>query len=157
MRKTFIKTLVELAEKDPDIWLLTGDLGFNVLEPFKERFPERFINAGIGEANMVGVATGLALRGKIVFAYSITPFITFRCFEQIRQLAYMDQHVILVGVGRGREYSNQGISHYSDGDNEVMAALPLNILVPETKDSVREDVISSYEGEGTYYLSLSRY
>lgn len=157
MRKNFIKTILELAEKDDNIWLLTGDLGFGVLEPFRDKFPNRFINVGIGEANMVGVATGLALRGKTVFVYSITPFLIFKCLEQIRMLAHMDQHVILVGAGKDREYENQGISHYADGDEEVMKILPLNILTPKTKEDVQEKVTEAYKGKGTYYLRLSRY
>ena len=157
MRRTFAKTLVELAEKDENIWLLTGDLGFGVLEPFRDKFPNCFVNAGLGEANMVGVATGLALRGKTVFVYSITPFIAFRCFEQVRMLAYMKQHVVLVGVGRGREYTNQGISHYADGDEQVMGVLPIKILTPKTKKEVKKGVIEAYKVKGTYYLRLSRY
>ena len=84
MRKLFIQKLVELASSDPDIYLIAGDLGFSVIEPFKEKFPQRFINAGISEQNMIGVAAGLALTGKKVFVYSIIPFVTMRCFEQIR-------------------------------------------------------------------------
>lgn len=157
MRHSFVKTLLELAKNDKNIWLLTGDLGFSVLEPFRDKFPDNFINAGVGEANMVGVATGLALRGKTVFVYSITPFITFKCFEQVRMLAHMNQHVILVGVGKGREYTNQGISHYADGDDKVMSTLPIKILTPETKEDVKKKVIEAYNERRTSYLRLSRY
>jgi len=157
MRRTFVSTILELAEKDENIWLLTGDLGFGVLEPFQERFPGRYINTGVAEANMVGVATGLALRGKTVFVYSISPFIAFRCLEQVRMLAHMNQHVILVGVGRGREYANQGISHYADGDEQVMSTLPLKILTPEAKNDVKEKVLEAYRNKRTSYLRLSRY
>jgi len=157
MRRIFIQTLLEIAEKDENVWLLTGDLGYGVLEPFKDSFPDRFVNAGIGEANMIGVATGLALKGKTVFAYSITPFIAFKCFEQVRMLAHMDQHVILVGIGRGREYTNQGISHYADGDDLVMKTLPLKILTPDSKEEVRGKIIEAYFHKGTSFLRLSRY
>jgi transketolase len=157
MRRSFVKTLLDVSTDDNRVWLLTGDLGYGILEPFRDRFPDRFINAGVGEANMVGVATGLALKGKIVFVYSITPFIVFKCFEQVRMLAHMNQHVVLVGVGIGREYANQGISHYADGDEEVMRTLPLKILTPLSKEDVKEKVIDAYHHKGTSYLRLSRY
>ena len=155
MRKTFIKTLIEVAENDENLYLLTGDLGFNVLEPFKEKFPDRFINAGVGEANMVGVATGLALSGKKVFVYSISPFVTFRSLDQTRLASYMNQHIIIVGVGRGEEYHNAGISAYDYGADQAMGALPLKILKPETKEAVISDVITACEKKDTYYLNLS--
>jgi len=84
MRKLFIKKLIELAKNDPNIYLIAGDLGFSVIEPFREKFSDRFINAGISEQNMIGVAAGLALAGKKVYVYSIIPFVKMRCFEQIR-------------------------------------------------------------------------
>ena len=84
MRNTFVKTLIECARKDEDICLITGDLGFGVLTPFAEEFPDRFINAGIAEQNMTGVAAGMGLEGKKVVTYSIANFPTLRCLEQIR-------------------------------------------------------------------------
>ena len=84
MRNTFVKTLKELAEKDERIFLLTADMGYSVFESFRDKFPERFINTGIAEQNTIGIAAGLASTGKIVYVYSIIPFITMRCFEQVR-------------------------------------------------------------------------
>ena len=84
MRTAFIKALMAEAERDPSLWLLNGDLGFSVLEPFAARFPDRYLNVGVAEQNMIGTAAGLALSGKNVFAYSIANFATLRCFEQIR-------------------------------------------------------------------------
>lgn len=84
MRNTFVNTLVELAKKDRDIELVTGDLGFGVLKPFWEQLPDQFVNAGIAEQNMTTVAAGMALEGKTVFTYSIGNFPTLRCLEQIR-------------------------------------------------------------------------
>ena len=81
MRKAFVKTLIELAEKDDRVYLLTGDLGFHALEGFAEKFPERFLNCGVAEQNMMGVAAGLALSGKKPYVYSIVPFVTLRCLE----------------------------------------------------------------------------
>ena len=91
MRNTFVKTLVKLAEQDERIFVITPDLGFSVLEEFEEKFPNRFLNVGIAEANAVSIASGLALSGKIVYVYSIMPFVTMRPFEQIRvNIAYMN-------------------------------------------------------------------
>jgi transketolase len=102
MRNTFVKTLVKLAEQDERIFVITPDLGFSVLEEFEEKFPNRFLNVGIAEANAVSIASGLALSGKIVYVYSIMPFVTMRPFEQIRvDIAYMNTNVRLVGVGAG--------------------------------------------------------
>ncbi len=102
MRNTFVNTLVELAKKDRDIELVTGDLGFGVLKPFWEQLPDQFVNAGIAEQNMTTVAAGMALEGKTVFTYSIGNFPTLRCLEQIRNdCAYHGANVKIVCVGGG--------------------------------------------------------
>ena len=102
MRNTFVNTLVELAKKDRDIELVTGDLGFGVLNPFWEQLPDQFVNAGIAEQNMTTVAAGMALEGKTVFTYSIGNFPTLRCLEQIRNdCAYHGANVKIVCVGGG--------------------------------------------------------
>ena len=96
MRTTFVKTLIELARKDDRIFLLTPDMGYSVLESFRDEFPDRFLNTGIAEQNTIGVAAGLALTGKIVYVYSIIPFVTMRCYEQVRlDLAYNNANVKL--------------------------------------------------------------
>ena len=105
MRNTFVNTLVELAKKDRDIELVTGDLGFGVLKPFWEQLPDQFVNAGIAEQNMTTVAAGMALEGKTVFTYSIGNFPTLRCLEQIRNdCAYHGANVKIVCVGGGFVY-----------------------------------------------------
>ena len=89
MRTAFINKLTKLAEKDKRIWLLTADLGFSVFENFRKKFPDRFVNCGVAEQNMMGVAAGLALSGKKPYVYSIIPFVTMRCMEQIKNdIAY---------------------------------------------------------------------
>jgi len=115
MRGAFIDALMALAAADERIWLLTGDLGFTVLEPFRERFPDRFVNAGVAEQNMTGVAAGLALSGKVVFTYSIANFPILRCLEQVRNDAcYHNLNVNIVSVGGGgrvrrtRLYASRG-------------------------------------------------
>ncbi len=132
MRKMFIKSLVSEAHLNPDIWLLCGDLGYSVLEEFSDTFPDRFLNVGVAEQNMVGVATGLALSGKVVFVYSIGNFATFRCLEQIRNDAcYHKANVKIVAVGGGLGYGAQGYTHHAIEDIAVMRALPgIRILAP---------------------------
>src|SRR5262249_4159316 len=114
LRTTFISTLTELAERNPDIWLLCGDLGFSVLEQFATRIPERYVNVGVAEQNMAGIAAGLALSGKTVFIYSIGNFPTFRCLEQLRNdVGYHDADVKVVSVGGGFAYGSQGYTHHA--------------------------------------------
>ena len=102
MRTTFIKTLTEAAAKDPRVMLVVGDLGFGVVTDFAKRFPAQFLNPGVAEQNMTGIAAGLALCGKIVFTYSIANFPTIRCLEQIRNnVCYHHANVAVVAVGGG--------------------------------------------------------
>ena len=125
MRKAFTRTLVELAEADPRIMLLTGDLGYMALEPFSERFPDRFVNAGVAEQNMVGVATGLAEAGFIPFVYSIVTFASLRPYEFIRNGPVLHRlPVRVVGVGGGFEYGPQGTTHHGLEDLAVMRVQP---------------------------------
>jgi transketolase len=146
MRGAFTQTLVELAAKDERIMLLTGDLGFMALEPFSERFPKRFINAGVAEQNMVGIATGLAEAGFIPFVYSITPFASLRPYEFIRNGPVMHHlPVRIVGIGGGFEYGHAGKSHYGLEDVAVMRAQPgMNVMAPadamQTRTIMRETV-----------------
>src|SRR5579872_6006431 len=113
MRSTFIKTLADLAESDKRIILLTADLGYNALEPFVQQFPNRYINVGVAEQNMIGIATGLAEAGFIPFVYSIVTFATLRPYEFIRNGPVLHRlPVRIVGVGTGFEYSHNGASHY---------------------------------------------
>ena len=97
MRSTFVETLTEAAINNEKIWLLTGDLGYGVLETFKDKLPHRFINMGVAEQNMVGVAAGIAHSGNVVFTYSIANFATLRCLEQIRNDAcYHDVNITVI-------------------------------------------------------------
>lgn len=139
MRTAFINALMECAAADETIWLLCGDLGYSVLEPFAKRFPERFINVGVAEQNMVGVATGLALNGNKVICYSIGNFATLRCFEQIRNdICYHDANVKVVSVGGGLVYGSHGYTHHTIEDLGVMRTLPnLAIIAPGDPVEVR--------------------
>lgn len=125
MRNAFISELISLAAADSRIALVVGDLGFSVIEPFAERFPERFINAGVAEQDMMGLAAGMASEGFHVFVYSIANFPTFRCAEQIRNdVAYHRLPVTVVSVGGGLAYGNMGYSHHAVQDYALMRVMP---------------------------------
>ncbi len=158
MRTAFVESLIETAKDDDRVWLLTGDLGFGVLEPFAEKFPDRFVNVGVAEQNMVGMAAGLALSGKIVFVYSIANFPVMRCLEQIRNdIAYHRLNVKVVSVGGGFSYGMQGYTHYAIEDLAVMGALPnMNIAVPGDPVEMRALVPQIKAMDGPGYLRLGR-
>lgn len=158
MRDTFVKTLIELAEKDKDIELLTGDLGFGVLKPFWEKLPDQFTNAGIAEQNMTAVAAGMALEGKKVFTYSIGNFPTFRCLEQIRNdCAYHNANVNIVCVGGGFVYGSLGMSHHATEDIAVMRSLPgVTVVCPGDLVEAAEATKVIVDYPGTCYLRLGR-
>ena len=132
MRTAFIQTLVNLAKADERIFLIVADLGYSVVESFIKEFPKRFINVGVAEQNMTGIATGLALSGKIVFTYSIANFPTLRCFEQIRNdVCYHNANVKIVSVGGGLAYGALGMTHHGTEDIAIMRALPnMTVVVP---------------------------
>ena len=105
MKKEFAKTLLDLAAADQKIFLVTGDLGHGLFEEYSRRLPKQFLNVGVAEQNMIGVATGMAMEGRIVFTYSIANFSTLRCLEQIRNdAAYHNASVKIVAVGGGFSY-----------------------------------------------------
>jgi transketolase len=134
MRRAFIDTLCDLASERDDIVVLSGDLGFSVLESFASRFPERFFNVGIAEQNMMGIAAGLAAAGKLVFTYSIANFAIARCLEQFRNdVCHHNSSVIAVSVGAGVAYGAQGYSHYGIEDVGFTRSLP-NIAVVSPGD-----------------------
>lgn len=125
MRSEFIRSLCESSEGDPSTFLVVGDLGYGVIEPFAERFPDRFLNAGVAEQSMVGVAAGLASQGHTVFVYSIANFPTLRALEQIRNdVAYHRLPVVIVSIGAGLSYGTLGYSHHAVEDLSIMRAIP---------------------------------
>ena len=158
VRATFIRTLVELAEEDERIVLLTGDLGFTVVEPFAERFPDRFFNVGVAEQNMVGVATGLAEAGFVPFAYSIATFATLRSYEFVRNGPVLHHlPVRIVGVGGGLEYGMNGLTHYALEDIAVMRAQPgMTVLAPADFQQARTALIGDQGVPGPIYFRLGK-
>ncbi len=156
MRQAFIEELLSAAEKNPNIYLLTGDLGFSVFEPFIEKFPQRYINTGAAEQNMVGVATGLALSGKMVFVYSIANFPTLRCLEQIRNdVCYHQANVKIVSVGTGFTYGLQGYTHFGVEDISILRCLPsLKVISPADPFETRLAMRHLISHDGPSYLRL---
>lgn len=159
MRKTFINTLIELAEKDKDIVLITPDMGFSVLELFFEKFPERSINCGIAEQNAVSLAAGLALAGKKPYVYTIIPFLVERAFEQVRlDVCYMNTNVKLIGIGAGFTYGTAGATHHAIEDIALMRALPnMTVCCPGDNNEAEQIVRKSVEYAGPMYIRIGRH
>ncbi len=134
MRDNFLKGLFELAKKDKSVFLITGDLGFKIFDQYIENFKDRFLNVGVAEQNMIGVATGMALRGYKVVVYSIANFATLRCLEQIRNdAAYHNANITVVASGGGYTYGALGMSHHATEDIAVIRSLPdIKVFVPSS-------------------------
>lgn len=158
MRTAFIGTLVELAAARRDIWLVAGDLGYSVLEAFATRHPDRYLNAGVAEQNMTGVAAGLALAGKTAITYSIANFPVFRCLEQVRNdICYHNLDVKIVAVGGGLAYGSAGYSHHAVEDLAVMRTLP-NMIVFAPADPVEARLVTraALAHKGPCYIRLGK-
>jgi transketolase len=158
MRTAFISALTELAEKDSRIMLLVGDLGFGVVVDFAKQFPKQFLNVGVAEQNMAGVAAGLALSGKIVFTYSIANFPIIRCLEQIRNdICYHRANVISVSVGSGFCYGALGMTHHGTEDIAIMRSLPyMNVVAPGDPQEAKFATEFFAQGNGPGFLRLGR-
>jgi transketolase len=158
MRTAFIETLFELAQQDKRIVLIVGDLGFGVVFPFMEHLPNQFVNAGVAEQNMTGMAVGMAISGKIVFTYSIANFPVLRCLEQVRNdICYHNANVKVVSVGGGMAYGSLGPSHHATEDIAIMRALP-NVTVVAPGDPIETELATRalVEQDGPAYLRLGR-
>ena len=158
MRREFISALTQAAENDDRIVLLTGDLGFMVLEPFAERHPARFFNVGVAEQNMVGMATGLAEAGFVPWAYSIATFASMRPYEFIRNGPVLHEFPVrVVGVGGGLDYSHNGITHYALEDIALMRVQPAMTVVAPADGPQTFAAVSAAAGvEGPMYLRLEK-
>jgi transketolase len=158
MRDAFFDALYDIARQDSRVMMLTGDFGAPSLDKFRDNLKSQYINAGVAEQNMVTIAAGLALSGKIVYIYSIAPFVTLRCFEQIKlDLCCMNLHVTAVGVGAGYSYSTSGPTHHATEDLAVMRVLPgMTILNPSDNVMVKAFAEISYREPGPKYIRLDR-
>ncbi|TRZ92792.1 MAG: transketolase [Dehalococcoidia bacterium] len=158
MRAALIRTLIDLARENERIFLLVGDVGYSLVEPFAQEFPDRFVNIGIAEQNMIGIASGLALCDKIVFTYSIANFPTLRCLEQIRNdVCYHNANVKVVSSGGGLAYGSLGATHHVTEDLAIMRALP-NMTVVAPGDPVEAALATQAIAEwaGPCYLRLAK-
>lgn len=158
MRHALIETLVALAERDPRVVLLTGDLGFTVVEPFADRFPGRFVNVGVAEQNLVGVATGLAEAGLVPFTYSLASFTALRPYEFVRNGPVLHHlPVRLIGVGGGFDYGVQGATHHGLEDLGVLRLLPgLTVLAPADTAQLVHAVEATWDLPGPVYYRVAK-
>ncbi len=157
MRNTFMQCLMQEAHRNENIFLVVGDVGFSVIEQFQAQFPNRYLNAGIAEQNMIGVAAGLAMAGKQVVVYTIIPFLTMRCFEQIRvDLCYQQLPVKLVGVGGGFSYATAAASHHAIEDIAIMRCLPgMTVIAPGSKYETEQLTPQLFNLTGPSYMRLA--
>lgn len=158
MRTNFINQLIEEARRNEKIFLLVGDLGYHVIEPFAEEFPDKFLNVGIAEQNMAGIAAGLAMTGYNVYFYSIGNFPTIRCLEQIRNdIAYHQANVKVVSVGAGYAYGSLGATHQATEEIGALRVLP-NMVVATPGDPLEARAITKISAsyDGPMYIRLGK-
>ncbi|MCL5069930.1 MAG: hypothetical protein M1308_03415 [Actinobacteria bacterium] len=157
-RGWFAYSLYNQMLKNQNIWVVTGDLGYHVLDFIKRDFPDRFINVGAAEQSMIGIAVGLALQNKIPFVYSITPFLLYRPFETLRNYLHHESiPVKLVGSGRDKDYTHEGISHWAEEDRELMSILKnIEARWPETKEEIHQVVKEMVKINKPWYINLQR-
>lgn len=158
-RKILIETLTELCEKDDKIILIVGDVGFSFMEAFKEKFPKQFMNCGVMEQSMMGIAVGLAQQGFKPYVYTMKNFIILRPFEQVRNdICYGNANVKLLGVGGSEAYRFLGMSHnlYEDEEERLLKDLPnLNTYFnPQSEEEIKENLLKEYNRAGPAYFSI---
>lgn len=158
MRNAFAQQLTELARQDERLVLLSGDIGNRLFDRLKADCPGRFLNCGVAEGNMIGVATGLALAGLRPVCYTIAPFLTYRCLEQIRvDLCYHHVPVTLVGTGAGLAYASLGATHHSCEEMGMLRLLPgLAVVAPGDPWEVRAALRAAVQHPGPVYLRIGK-
>ncbi|MBC7695274.1 MAG: transketolase [Burkholderiales bacterium] len=158
MRTAFIKELIEEAKKNKNIFLIVADLGFSVVEPFIELFPDRFLNVGIAEQNMAGIASGLATEGYNVYIYSIGNFPTLRCMEQIRyDICYHNVNVKIIAVGGGYAYASLGASHHATEEIGMLRTIPnLTVCAPGDPEEMRAITKFTSAHNGPCYIRIGK-
>ena len=158
MRNAFASEITALAAEDERIVLLSGDIGNRLFDDYKAQFPDRFMNCGVAEANMISMASGMAMSGLRPVAYTITPFVTTRCLEQIRvDICYHDLPVVLVGVGGGLSYAELGATHHSCEDIGLLRMLPgMTVVCPGDAVEVRHAIRAAIRHDGPVYTRLAK-
>ena len=158
MRKSFIETLTQLAEKDSSVILIIGDVGFSFLEGFRDRFPKQFINSGIMEQAMMGIAAGLANVGMKPYVYTMKNFILLRPHEQVRNdIGFANTNVKLFGVGGSEAYKFLGMSHnlFDGEEQDILKHIPnLNSYFPKTEEETKELMLKEYVRQGPAYFAI---
>jgi len=157
MRDSFIDSIYKVTELNNNVLCIVGDLGAFLLRNYIRDFPENYYNLGAAEQNIVGVAAGFAMSGKIPFVYSITPFITSRCYEQVKiDVCYNNANVKIVGVGSGVSYGTMGSTHHSLEDIAIMSALPNMVIIsPSDPKEVGEAVFAAVKHKGPTYIRIT--
>jgi transketolase len=158
MRNAFAKQITQLAQEDERIVLLSADIGNRLFDDFKAKCPDRFYNCGVAEANMIGVAAGLAMSGLRPVCYTITPFITYRCLEQIRvDVCYHHVPVVIVGTGSGLSYASLGATHHSCEEMGMLRLLPgLSVVAPADAMEVRAAVRAAVRHPSPVYIRIGK-
>ncbi len=158
MRDTFVKTLMGMMARDKKIIVISADMGFNTFEPLVNKFPDRFINTGVSEADAAGISAGLALSGYTVFLYAQASFVTLRCFEQIRlDIASNNLNVKIVGTSSGFTLSQYGVSHFAVEDVAAMRSLPnMTVMCPGDIYEAEEITKLSTSFKGPVYIRIGR-
>ena len=158
MRNAFAEEITNLAQQDARLVLLSGDIGNRLFDKFKAHCPARFYNCGVAEANMVGVAAGMAMSGLRPVCYTITPFITYRCMEQIRiDVCYHKAPVIIVGTGAGLSYASLGSTHHSCEEMGMLRLLPgLTVMAPADQMEVRAGLKAALKQSHPVYMRIGK-
>ena len=158
MRSAFAHEITSLAMADDRVVLLSGDIGNRMFDDFKSKFPDRFYNCGIAEQSMISLGAGLAMCGLRPVAYTIAPFVTYRCLEQIRvDLCYHELPMVLVGVGAGLGYAELGATHHSCEDIAMLRALPgMSVICPGDAHEVRAGLRGALQLSGPAYLRIGK-
>lgn len=158
MRNAFADELTKLGDTNPDLVMLSGDIGNRLFDKFKAAHPDRFYNCGVAEANMIGVASGMAMSGFRPVAYTITPFVTTRCLEQIRvDVCYHNVPVTIVAVGAGLAYAGLGPTHHACEDISFLRSLPnMNVICPADAFEVRAALRAVMDQDGPAYIRMGK-
>ena len=158
MRKPFLETLTELAEKDKRVVLIIGDVGFSFIELYKEKFPNQFLNTGACEQSMMGIAAGMANVGFRPYVYTMKNFILLRPHEQVRNdIGFANANVKVFGVGGSEAYRFLGASHnlFPGEEEDILKHIPnLNCYFPKTEEETKEMMQQEYERKGPAYFSI---